>query len=265
MSDAPQAPSSAPPPGWYPDPGGTAQWRRWEGTTWGQATMPFGPAPPEPWTLLRARVAWQRLHPIAPWAIAAPAVGAALVAAQSSTYASLRAWVRAYVSAEIHSRPLPVMPTAIGTSPLVVTITHTVALVATLLGVFAWLGFCAASIRVARSAGCPQHHGPVTTCLAFFVPLVGPVVSWLASRACLPAHESRRPLGRGWLLVGLGQALSIGTYVAVLTTPSMVVAWVVASCCAVTWLAAAFALPVGLEAIADDQASFGVRLGASPS
>jgi len=30
------------PPGWYPDPSGTRQWRVWTGTTWSEVTRPYG-------------------------------------------------------------------------------------------------------------------------------------------------------------------------------------------------------------------------------
>jgi hypothetical protein len=30
------------PPGWYPDPAGARQWRVWTGTTWSDATRPYG-------------------------------------------------------------------------------------------------------------------------------------------------------------------------------------------------------------------------------
>lgn len=36
------SPSSAVPPGWYPDPGGQRQWRVWTGTTWSELTRPYG-------------------------------------------------------------------------------------------------------------------------------------------------------------------------------------------------------------------------------
>ena len=35
------------PPGWYPDPSGSRQWRVWTGTQWSEATRPYG-EPEEP-------------------------------------------------------------------------------------------------------------------------------------------------------------------------------------------------------------------------
>ena len=34
--------SAAVPPGWYPDPAGTRQWRVWTGVDWSEVTRPFG-------------------------------------------------------------------------------------------------------------------------------------------------------------------------------------------------------------------------------
>jgi uncharacterized protein DUF2510 len=34
--------TSAPPPGWYPDPSGARQWRVWTGTAWSDVTRPYG-------------------------------------------------------------------------------------------------------------------------------------------------------------------------------------------------------------------------------
>jgi hypothetical protein len=43
------APPNQVPPGWYPDPSGERQWRVWTGTSWSEATRPYGehttPAP----------------------------------------------------------------------------------------------------------------------------------------------------------------------------------------------------------------------------
>ena len=35
-------PSTAIPPGWYPDPSGARQWRVWTGTNWSELTRPYG-------------------------------------------------------------------------------------------------------------------------------------------------------------------------------------------------------------------------------
>jgi Protein of unknown function (DUF2510) len=262
------APSPATPPvGWYPDPGGTPQWRRWDGTTWGDATMPFGPPPPDAWTLARARAAWLYLRPIAPWAIAAPALAAIAVAAQSPTFAPLRTWFRAYLQAVAHNRPTPALPSMASTSTsIVITLTNYAVFFVTLFGVVGWLRFSVASLRVATGARYPRRHNPLAASLAMLVPLVGPFVAWLASRDCLPTgHEARRALAVGWTLVGLGELATIGTYLTVLSTSSMVLAWLVAAVCSAVWVGAAIELPPGLEAIADDHESLCVRLGVAPS
>lgn len=253
--------------GWYPDPGGTPQWRRWDGTTWSDATMPFGPPPPDEWTLRRARAAWLYLRPLAPWALAAPALLAITVAAQSAAFAPLRVWFHAYLEAATHGRPAPPLPAVGSTSTsLVITLTNYAVFFATLFGVIGWVRFSVSSMRVAASARYPKQHNAAVTSIAMIVPFLGPVLAGLASRDCLPVgHEARRALGLGWSLVLLGQLGTFAVYLTVASTSSVLAAWMVAAACAALWVGAAIELPIGLEAIADDHASLGVRLGASPS
>jgi Protein of unknown function (DUF2510) len=47
------------PPGWYPDPAGSRQWRVWTGTDWSEVTRPYGervdvPRPPHAFSLVVA-------------------------------------------------------------------------------------------------------------------------------------------------------------------------------------------------------------------
>ena len=160
--------------------------------------MPFGPPPPDAWTLARARSAWAYLRPIAPWAIGAPALGAVTLAAQTSTFAVLRTWIRAYWQAALHNRPKPTLPSAATASaPLVITLTHYAILFAVLFGLVGWMRFASSSIRVAAGARYPRPHSPAAS-LAILVPFLGPLIAWHASRDCLPTgHEARRSLGLG--------------------------------------------------------------------
>ncbi|HUD69328.1 MAG TPA: DUF2510 domain-containing protein [Acidimicrobiales bacterium] len=265
-ADVARTPPSRPPMGWYPDPGGTRQWRRWDGTTWSDATMPFGPPPPDEWTLARARAAWAYLRPLAPWAIAAPALGAITVAAQSATFAPLRVWFHAYLQAVAHHHATPALPSVATTSTsLAITITNYAVFFATIFGLVGWLRFSVSSMRVATSARYPRRHNAAATSLAMLVPFLGPIMAWLASRDCLPTgHEARRALGLGWSLVGLGELGTAAIYLTVLSTSSALAAWAAAAACAAVWVAAAIKLPIGLEAIADDHASLGVHLRAAP-
>lgn len=253
--------------GWYPDPGGAPQWRRWDGTTWGDATMPFGPPPPDAWTLARARAAWLYLRPIASWAIAAPALAALAVAAQSPTWAPLRLWFHAWLQASGNNQQAPPFPNASSIStPLVITLTNYTVFFLMVFGVIGWLRFSVASLRVAASGRYPIGHRPAAASIAMLVPFLGPFVAYMTSRDCLPTgHEARQALGVGWALVGLGELGTTATYLTVLSTPSAFAAWAVAAVCSVAWVAAAIELPIGLEAIADDQRSLGVRLRAAPS
>jgi hypothetical protein len=242
-------------------------WRRWEGTTWGDGTMPYGPANPDATAVALERASWRLLRAVAPWALAAQAFSVLLLASESPSFGVVRHWFRAYLTAKAHNQPLPSLPTnPVGQMSVAASLTNYAVLAVSVLGVVAWLRFSVASMRVASSARYPQRHRPVSTSLLFFIPVAGPLVARAASRESLPnGHEGRAVLGAGWVLVAAGQLAWIGLYATVLATSSVAVAWVVASIAAVAWVAAAIALPTGLQSIADDHDSLGVRLGPSYS
>lgn len=257
--------AGTPPGGWYPDPGGAAQWRRWDGTSWGTATLPYGPPPPDATSLLIERSAWVFLRAVAPWGLIAPALLAIAWAADSATLGPLRRFVRAWWEADLHHRPLPQVPTT-GSSSTTVSVTLFVVWLVTIVGIGAWLRFALASSRVATAARYPRRQYPLWTCLSFFIPLVGPAVAASASREWLPeGHEARPMLSVGWALVAAGELLVLAVWTVSLTTASLAAVWAVAGVCAAVWLAAAVELPKGLEAIADDHASLGVRRAPAPS
>jgi len=229
--------------------------------------MPFGPPPPDPWTLARARAAWLYLRPLAPWAIAAPGLLAVTTAAQSSSFGPLRAWFHAWIHAVAIGHAAPALPSSLaGSQPLPISLANYAIFFVTIFGLVGGLRFSASSMRVAASARYPKRHNPTTTSLAMLVPILGPLLAWIASRDCLPTgHEARRVLGVGWTLVGLGELGTVAASATVLSTSSALAAWAAAAVCVAVWVAAAIELPIGLEAIADDHESFGVRLGAAPS
>jgi hypothetical protein len=249
------------PSGWYPDPGGAEQWRRWEGTSWGDATMPFAPRMPEQRMLDGERAAWSSLRPVAPWAIAAPALAAISLASESQSFGAVRRWVHAYLNAELHHHALPKLAaSALPTSSTLDSFITIAVTLLTLLGLFAWVRFSTSSIRVATAATYPQRHGPIAASASIVVPVIGPLVAWAASRANLPAgHEARRVLALGWAFVVAGETTFLALYATVLWTSSLAVAWVVAAACILAWAAAAFELPVGLAAIAEDHETLDVR------
>ena len=255
-------PAAGVPEGWYPDPSGAPSWRRWEGARWGDAMMPYGPKPPDAQLVVREQTTWQLLRGVAPWTIAAQALGVAALASETSTYGALRRWIRAAWRADLHHQALPALPNgSVGSSSTIITITHLVVLAATVMGVVGWLRFSAASMRVAIAAGYHQRHHPVATGLLFFIPVAGPLVALAASRASLPTgHEARGPLGAGWALIAAGELAWVALYATVLATPSATAAWVVAASGVLAWVAAALVLPTSLEAIAQDHATLNVQM-----
>src|SRR5579871_1932059 len=178
--------SGAPPVGWYPDPGGAPRWRRWEGTTWGEATMPYGPPPPDRLTLARERAAWKVLRAVAPWGLIAPAIGAACISSQSASFTALRTWFRPWLRATLAGTPPPPMPATSVSSPALVTLIWYLVAILALIGVSGWIRFTMASMRTAALARYPSRHHDVATCVLFFLPLVGPLVAMSASQGCLP-------------------------------------------------------------------------------
>jgi len=254
-----------PPVGWYPDPGGAAQWRRWDGASWGEATMPYGPPPPDAATLQLERHAWLFLRGVAPWGLLAPALFAIALAADSATFGPLRRYVREWWNADLHHRPLPPVPTT-GSSSVAVSLTYVVVWLVSIVGIGAWLRFTLASTRVVAAARYPSRHRAAPTCFLFFIPILGPLVARSASCGWLPqGHEARRALAFGWSLVAIGEGAIAALWATSLTTSSLAAAWSLAIVCAGLWIAAAVELPRGLEAIAEDHASLGVRRTPAPS
>ncbi len=70
--------SSAPPPGWYPDPGGERQWRVWNGNAWSDLTRPYGEPVPKP-ALVASLPLIQALHLLIRFGIVAVFAGLGLV------------------------------------------------------------------------------------------------------------------------------------------------------------------------------------------
>jgi len=258
-------PVTTTPPGWYPDPGGLAQWRRWEGTTWSTATLPYGPAPPDEWLLAQDRLAARFLHSVAPWGLVAPAFGAAAYASwSSSSFGPLRIWFHAATAAIQRSQPLPTMPQS--HMPTAVTLTFWAVWLVSIIGVGAWLRYTLAATRVVAAAGYPARRHAAWTCLGFFIPFVGPLIAGTASREWLPVgHEARPVLTVGWTLVAIGEVAVAALWITAIVSSSVAAAWALAGACALAWVGAALELPRGFEAIADDHVSLGVRRAARPS
>ncbi len=250
------------PAGWYPDPSGASQWRRWDGTSWAAETMPYGPPPPDPAWVLREQLTWNSLRVFAPLALVAPSATAVVLAAQTADLGPFRSWIqRAW---NVHGGTVPPVPT-VRSTPLEGA-TQFAVLFAVLIGLLAWSRFCVASVRVAALARYPQRHNPAWASFALLIPLLGPLVASSATRDSLPqGHEARRLLEWGWGLVLLGQLAVFSTIAVVSTTPSVLAAWLAAAASVVVWSAAAVMLPLGLGAIADDHQSLRARPAGRPS
>jgi hypothetical protein len=229
--------------------------------------MPYRQSPPDRDALFRESVAWRRLRPILPLALAVQALAVAQIASETSTYGVLRKWVRETWRASQHGQAAPPMPSgAVGPNSTFATVVQLAVLALTVIGVLGWLRFSSSAIKVSKTAGYPNHRNAVTTGLLFFIPIAGPLVARSASAASLPqGHEARVTLGIGWALVAIAEGAWLALYVTVLVTPSAVWAWAVAIASGAAWVAAALVLPHGLEAVAADHATLDVRPDATHS
>ena len=264
-----RAPTPTPPDGWYPDPSGAAQWRRWDGAAWGAATLPYGPPPPSASTLLVERSAWQLLRVVAPWGLLAPACPRAR-ARRGEPLARSGAPLPAHVAwdAALQHRPLPQAPAATGAGSGAVSTTILVVWLVTIVGIGAWLRFVARVLARRR-----RGHVSTPTGACVDVPLV--------------LHPLRRPRRRRDARVAAGcprATRRAGVPVDRMgarrdrrgardrgldrharrprRSPRPGASPRPAPC---AWVAAAVELPKGLEAIADDHASLGVRRAPAPS
>jgi hypothetical protein len=226
--------------------------------------MPFAPMAPDELSIQRERMAWAFLRRYAPPGIAMPAVVAILLASQRASFTALRKWFRENWSALAHNRATtraPSLPT-----PATFEVLNFIVYVIAFLGLWYYLRFSAASIRVAVEARYPQRHHAVVAGLALLVPVLGPLVAWSATSASLPSgHEARGVLRLGWGLVVLGEIAFFAVNLALLSTSSLFVIWGIVAVCGLAWLAAAYELPRGLGAIADDHDSLSVRGQLRPS
>jgi hypothetical protein len=226
--------------------------------------MPFAPAAPDELSINRERIAWSFLRRYAAIGIAAPALVSILLASQRGSFAILRKWLHVNWNALEHNRattPAPTLPT-----PATVEVLNFVVYVIAFLGLWYFFRFSSASIRVAVEARYPQRHHAVMAGLALLVPVLGPLVAWSATSASLPTgHEARGVLRIGWGLVVLGEIAFFGVVIALLSTTSLGVIWGLVAVCGLAWFAAAYELPRGLGAIADDHATLSVRGQLRPS
>lgn len=250
--------STGPPPGWYPDPSNLPRWRRWDGSGWGDATMPFSGPLVDPRDVQREHAAFGYLHAIAPVCLVAPAVAAVALATATQRFGALRHWFHLAWSAAMHGKPIPSQVNVAVPSDLNWINFAVYAL--SILGVLAWIRFAMTSMRVAASAGYPRRLGPFLATIVLLLPIAGPLVAASGSAATLPTgHEAQPVLKAGWGFVAAGEALFVAVLIVVATTPSLAAAWAAAAACAACWVLAAIELPIGFAAVDDDHRTLDVR------
>jgi hypothetical protein len=195
--------SSGAPPGWFADPGGSTDWRWWDGSTWTAFTAPrtgFDPRstlpvypprqPPDVSVLFEAE------ERVARWAArAALLAGAGAILGISINALEASAWRRYFHSVRLLFQ-------RIGTPGYVAQPAPHAPLSSYLASVFLIPGivFLVWQYRAATTAsalGYPSRHEPGWGVGAWFVPIVNFWIPYGAMRDCLPpGHPLRR---RGWL------------------------------------------------------------------
>jgi len=205
------APPPLPPRGWYPDPGGSASWRWWDGARWTDDLEPFArPAAPSTTPLLeREAHAAGRLVPLGLVLLAVAVLIASLVRSFETTYyLATWHWFRHAYALARHGAstagagPPPNAPAGARLASIVLV------LPAQILGLFLVLSFQHRAATAAKAVGIPQRLSPRFGVIGWFIPLANLVLPWMAWRDLLPAgHPRRASVTTVWLL-GLGSGLA---------------------------------------------------------
>ncbi|HWF17324.1 MAG TPA: DUF4328 domain-containing protein [Acidimicrobiales bacterium] len=220
MSDQSGYPGA--PPGWYPDPGGGAGQRWWDGYAWTEAVVVPQPPPP-PWT-----TASERLHtynasalvtgelgiaPLARFSLGLPAVTGLLallvIRTQSSQMLQLGRDFKIAYDAAARGLPSPQFANE-SFSPwfLILGLVAAAGLVVTLI----WQHRAAAA---ARALGFPTTYSPAWGVASWFVPVVNYWFPYQAIRDCLAPEDPHRGLVlQWWLAATVGGSLGLAAFIA---------------------------------------------------
>jgi hypothetical protein len=209
------SPPSLPPRGWYPDPGGSAAWRWWDGAAWTDDLEPFARAPrPTLGPLLDKEVeAEGRLVPLGIGLLALALVLGAVVRAFEATYltATWHWFVNSYDIAR-SGGTTSAPPAAPAGAQLLSTF---VVLPAQIVGLVLLLVFQHRAATAAKLLGFAQRLSPTFGVWAWFIPFASLVLPWMVWQDLLPAtHPARRQVTAAWLLYITSILLTIASFVA---------------------------------------------------
>jgi hypothetical protein len=200
---------STPPAGWYPDPGGTAAWRWWDGATWTETLQPFQPATPPP--ARDEAVAARRLTRFG-LGILGVAIGLSTVlrvldpTTAATWHVIAHAMVRALHGQRTTSLTMPSPPTAIADLSLVV-------LPCQIVGMIEVLRFQHRSATAARALSIPSTLTPTMGVVGWFIPGANVVLPLLAWWGLVPTgHPLRRRMLLLWVLAVLCVAGNLAMY-----------------------------------------------------
>jgi Protein of unknown function (DUF2510) len=207
---APDAPS--PPRGWYPDPGGGASWRWWDGERWSEQLEPWWAPDPELAGLAdeeaRAR---STLVGRGLWLLVVASLLSALLSATSLDALGLQVrWLGRALRASVHGQGLPVQPTvalAAWQAPV-----RLVELAFVIVGAVLLLRYQHRAAQLARRLGLGARPSPGLGVGGWFIPVAN---LWLPLRAWLHLVPPRSALrGRIWLawvalLIAAGSSIGV--------------------------------------------------------
>ena len=202
------------PRGWYPDPGGTAAWRWWDGARWTDDLHPYGLSTrivPDAQLDAEALAARRLVRVGVPLVFLAIALGAVLHVFEVSYLSASWHWFSSAMARASHggSTTLPPPPTQPG---LASTLTSLIILPGEVVALVLILIFQHRAATVAKALALDASLSPTFGVVGWFIPGADLVLPLLAFWGLLPKdHPSRRLMTACWigyLVSGVATVLS---------------------------------------------------------
>ena len=208
------APPSLPPRGWYPDPGGSAAWRWWDGERWTDDLEPYATRLQQ--SALPAFEAEEHAAasflPLGIGVLVAACLVRALVGSVDlPNTAELVHWAHQVFFAALHHTPRPDSPN-LSTPGWISTLSFLVYPLE-VVGLVLLFRYQFRAAKAAQAIGLPFSLSPTLGVWGWFIPFANLILPYLAWRDLLPpAHPCRRRMLHLWLvIVGSGVLMVAST------------------------------------------------------